>query len=128
MISENELLALMADLESDRIERTVSTNDTTKFREAICAFSNDFPSHRQPGFLLIGVHDKTGKACGLTATDELLRNPVMAEALKILGYVNRFGRGVLDAQAALQENGSPEARFEFQPTFVSVTIPKHPAV
>jgi ATP-dependent DNA helicase RecG len=74
MISENELLALMADLESDRIERTVSTNDTTKFREAICAFSNDFPSHRQPGFLLIGVHDKTGKACGLTATDELLRN------------------------------------------------------
>jgi ATP-dependent DNA helicase RecG len=74
MITENELLALMSDLESDRIERTVSINDTTKFREAICAFSNDFPNHRQSGFLLIGVHDKTGKACGLKATDELLRN------------------------------------------------------
>jgi ATP-dependent DNA helicase RecG len=74
MISENELLALMSDLESDRIERTISTNDTTKFREAICAFSNDFPNRRQPGFLLIGVHDKAGKACGLKADDALLRN------------------------------------------------------
>jgi ATP-dependent DNA helicase RecG len=74
MISENELLALMSDLESDRIERTVSTNDTTKFREAICAFSNDFPNHRQPGYLLIGVEDKAGKACGLKADDALLRN------------------------------------------------------
>jgi ATP-dependent DNA helicase RecG len=56
------------------------------------------------------------------------RNPVMAEALKVLGYVNRFGRGVLDAQAALKENGSPEARYEFHPAFVSVTIPKHPGL
>jgi len=56
------------------------------------------------------------------------RNPVLAEALKILGYVNRFGRGVVDAQAALQANGSAPARFEFQPAFVSVVIPKHPAL
>jgi hypothetical protein len=74
MISENELVKLMADLESDRVERTISTNDTTNFREAICAFSNDFPNHRQPGFLLIGVEDKTGRTSGLSATDELLRN------------------------------------------------------
>ena len=74
MISENELLQLMADLESDRVGRTVSTNDTTKFREAICAFSNDLPNHRRPGFLLIGVDDKTGKASGLRADDALLRN------------------------------------------------------
>lgn len=74
MITEKELLALMGDLESDQVERTVSTNDTSKFREAICAFSNDFPQHRQPGYLLIGVDDKTGKASGLHATDELLRN------------------------------------------------------
>jgi hypothetical protein len=53
MISENELVELMADLESDRVERTISTNDTTKFRETICAFSNDFPNHRQPGYLLM---------------------------------------------------------------------------
>ena len=54
------------------------------------------------------------------------RNPILAEALKILGYVNRFGSGVLDAQKALRENGSGEARFEFQPAFVGVTIPRHP--
>lgn len=74
MISENELLQLMADLESDRVERTISTNDTTKFREAICAFANDFSNHRQPGYLLIGVEDKSGKACGLKVTDAMLRN------------------------------------------------------
>jgi ATP-dependent DNA helicase RecG len=74
MITETELLELMASLESDRIERTISTTDATKFREAICAFSNDFPNHRKSGFLLLGVHDKCGLACGLIATDELLRN------------------------------------------------------
>lgn len=74
MITENELLQLMADLESDRVQRTISTNDTTKFREAICAFANDFSNHRQPGYLLIGVEDKSGKAGGLKATDAMLRN------------------------------------------------------
>ena len=74
MINENELLQLMADQESDRVERTISTTDTTKFREAICAFSNDFPNHRQPGYLLIGVEDKSGKASGLSVSDALLRN------------------------------------------------------
>lgn len=72
MISENELRGLMGDLESDRIERTRSTKDTTKFREAICAFSNDFPEHRLSGFLLIGVDDRTGHPTGLQATDRLL--------------------------------------------------------
>src|SRR5258705_12105943 len=74
MINEIELLKLMKDLESDRVERTISINDTTKCREAICAFSNDLPNHRKPGFLLIGVEDKTGKASGLRADDALLRN------------------------------------------------------
>jgi len=65
MLAEAELRRLMSDLESDRVERTISTADSAKFREAICAFSNDFPNHRQPGYLLPGVHDKTGVAWGL---------------------------------------------------------------
>ena len=73
MISEQELLALMADLESDRVERTIATKDTGKFSEAVCAFSNDFPNHRQPGYLLIGVDDK-GNPDGSTVTDERLIN------------------------------------------------------
>jgi len=73
MLTEFELLALMADLESFRVERTRSTTDTDKFREAICSFSNDMPGSGQTGYLFIGVDDKTGRPCGLTVTDQLLQ-------------------------------------------------------
>jgi len=71
MLTAEQLAALMADLESDRVERTVATKDTDKFAEAICAFANDYPNHRQPGYLLVGV-DNEGHASGLTVTDEIL--------------------------------------------------------
>lgn len=64
----------MADTESDRAERTVSTKNTDKFSEAICAFSNDFPNHKQPGYLIIGADDKTGAIAGIQVTDELLKD------------------------------------------------------
>ena len=72
MLTTDQLRVLMADLESDRVEKTISTKNTDKFGEAICAFANDFPGHRRPGYLLVGVDDK-GQASGLVATDELLR-------------------------------------------------------
>ena len=43
----------MANVESDTAERTESTNNTDKFGKAICAFSNDLPNHRRPGYLLV---------------------------------------------------------------------------
>ncbi len=52
------------------------------------------------------------------------RNPVLAEALKVLGYVNRFGRGVLQAQESLCENGNPPAQFTFEPDAVFVSVPR----
>ena len=73
MLTEEELKALLSDLETDRVERTVSVNNTDKFGQAICAFANDLPNHRQPGYLLIGVQDK-GALSGLAVTDELLQN------------------------------------------------------
>ena len=73
MIDENELRALLGDLESFRVERTVSVTNTDKFREAICSFSNDMPGSRQSGYLLIGADDKTGKPAGLKITDQLLQ-------------------------------------------------------
>ena len=73
MLSEVQLMALLPDMEADHIERTVSINNTDKFAEAICAFANDLPSHRHPGYLLIGVKDN-GELAGLTVTDELLKN------------------------------------------------------
>lgn len=51
------------------------------------------------------------------------RNPVVAEALKVLGFVNQFGRGVARTQDALHKNGSQPARFEFGDTYFGVTIP-----
>ena len=73
MLTIDQLQNLMVRGESDRVELTTSTKNTDKFGEAICAFANDFPNHRQPGYLLVGVNDK-GKASGLTVTDELLRS------------------------------------------------------
>ena len=57
MLTENQLRALIADIESDTAERTESTNNTDKFGQAICAFANDLPNHRRPGYLLVGVKD-----------------------------------------------------------------------
>jgi ATP-dependent DNA helicase RecG len=74
MLSSEELNNLLCDMESDRIERTISTSNTDKFCEAICAFSNDFPNHKKNGYLIIGVDDKTGKLTGLSITDEVLKN------------------------------------------------------
>jgi ATP-dependent DNA helicase RecG len=54
------------------------------------------------------------------------RNPVIAEAMKTLGFVNRFGRGVVRAQSALAENGNPPAEFNFQPTYILVTMKAAP--
>lgn len=74
MLSLDELKELLQDMESDRIERTISTNNTDKFCQAICAFSNDFPGHKKNGYIIIGVADKTAKPCGIKITDQLLLN------------------------------------------------------
>jgi ATP-dependent DNA helicase RecG len=69
-----EIQKMLSDMESDRIERTISTNNIDKFSEAICAFANDFPNHNLPGYLIIGVDDKTGKPSGLKITDNILKD------------------------------------------------------
>ena len=73
MLTPEFVQQLLSDLESDRVERTVSTTNTDKFAQAICAFGNDYPGHRQPGYLMVGAADD-GSLSGLTVTDELLRN------------------------------------------------------
>ncbi|GBU08145.1 hypothetical protein AwDysgo_14760 [Bacteroidales bacterium] len=40
------------------------------------------------------------------------RNPFIAEAMKVMGYVNRFSRGVSRVQKELLENGNGEALFD----------------
>ena len=72
MLTTDQLLALLSDHESEAVELTTSTNNTGKFCQAICAFANDFPDSRQPGYLLVGVNDDR-TASGLNVTDQLLR-------------------------------------------------------
>lgn len=73
MISKEELVNLLFDIESDRVERTVSTKDIDKFSQAVCAFANDFPQYQLPGYLLVGVNDD-GTLSGLHVTDQLLQH------------------------------------------------------
>ena len=71
--SDAELEALLADLESDRVERKESWKGDApeKARQAICAFANDLPNHQMPGVLFVGARDD-GTSSGLAMTDELL--------------------------------------------------------
>ena len=50
---DEALTALLDDIESDRVERKESFADGDKIRQAICAFANDLPDHRQPGMLSV---------------------------------------------------------------------------
>ena len=72
-MTDEELLRLMADTESDRVERKESAADGDKIRQAICAFANDLPGHGEPGVLFIGGDDG-GVASGLAVSDQLLQN------------------------------------------------------
>jgi|SRR5579859_755300 len=71
MMIEEKVKKLIADMESDWIERTRSIADD-KLGPAICAFSNDFPNHKHPGYLLLGIDDN-GSLAGKTWTDEDLQ-------------------------------------------------------
>lgn len=54
------------------------------------------------------------------------RNPALAAAMKSLGYVNRFGRGITLVRAALEQNGNPPPEFEVEDTYWSVTVRRAP--
>jgi len=50
------------------------------------------------------------------------RNPHIAEAMKVLGYVQRFGIGIQLAQESLRKNGNPPAKFTVEDTFVQIEL------
>ena len=51
------------------------------------------------------------------------RNPNLAEALRTLGFVQRFGVGIPTAQHSLRRAGHPEASFSVDQSSVLATIP-----
>ena len=71
--TQDELEVMMADLESDLVERKESLqgDNPRKIRQAVCAFANDLPDHQRPGIVFVGADD-AGAPVGLEITDELL--------------------------------------------------------
>src|SRR5665213_1028495 len=71
MIDPHYIATLLDDTESDRVERKESLTDKAKVMQAICAYANDLPGHREPGYVVIGATD-AGKPVGLDVSDQLL--------------------------------------------------------
>ena len=71
--TQQELEALLADLESDLVERKESLHgdNPRRIRQAVCAFANDLPDHQRPGVVFVGADD-AGAPVNLEITDELL--------------------------------------------------------
>jgi len=71
--TDEQLLALLADLESDRAERKESAKGDAaeKLRQTICAFANDLPGHQKAGVAFVGARND-GSSANLPITDELL--------------------------------------------------------
>jgi ATP-dependent DNA helicase RecG len=63
---------LLCNTETDLAERKESLSDKDKIHQAICAYANDLPDHRQPGYIIVGARDD-GSTIGLEITDQLLR-------------------------------------------------------
>lgn len=72
-LNKDEIRSLLSDIENERVERTLSTDNTKKMSEAICSFANDIRNTKKPGYFLIGADDD-GNLDGQTFTDEQLRS------------------------------------------------------
>ena len=84
------------------MHRDYETNAPVQFYEY-----DDRIEVQNPG----GLYGKVSPANFPNVSD--YRNPFIAEAIKVLGYVNRFSRGIYRVQKELVENGNGEASFDF---------------
>ena len=50
------------------------------------------------------------------------RNPNIADVLKIFGFVQVFGRGIITARSAMEKNGNPPLEFRIDRTSVLCTL------
>ena len=71
MITETQLKTLLADLESETIERTRAFDKAEKMGQAISAFANDLSGRKKSGYIVLGV-ENDGKISGKRITDEQL--------------------------------------------------------
>ncbi|TVQ32905.1 MAG: transcriptional regulator [Wenzhouxiangella sp.] len=78
---------------------------------------NDRIEISNPGGLYGQVNERN---FGQGATD--YRNPLLAEAMGVLGYVQRYGFGIPLARSLLEDNGNPAPEFRFEAGNVLVIV------
>jgi ATP-dependent DNA helicase RecG len=116
MLSDAELIELLEDLDSDRVERKQSLSSPDRIREAICAFANDMPTSGQSGVLFVGVRDD-GQCAGLTIDDQLLltlaamRNDGNILPFPIMTVQKRNLRGCELAVVIVEPSENPPVRY-----------------
>jgi ATP-dependent DNA helicase RecG len=72
-LTEQEMRLLVADMESARVERTLTAAKKDKLGEAVCAFANDISGEGKPGCIFVGIADN-GTIEGTRVDDALLRS------------------------------------------------------
>ena len=50
------------------------------------------------------------------------RNPILAESMRVLGLVQRYGAGIPSARRHLRDNGQSEPEFRVEPNWVQCTV------
>ena len=115
--TDAELEAMMADIESDLVERKESAQDGRKIRRNICAFANDLPRNGRPGVLFIGVRDD-GSCASLPVDDELLNRLAAIHGegqilpLPSMTVQRRVLKGCEVAVVAVEPSREPPVRFQ----------------
>jgi ATP-dependent DNA helicase RecG len=72
-MTDQEIAELLADQESDRVERKASLSNKSDISKAICAFANDLPNRQEPGVVFVGIHEDGSCADNFAPSDENLR-------------------------------------------------------
>jgi ATP-dependent DNA helicase RecG len=54
------------------------------------------------------------------------RNPNLADAMRVMGFVQRFGIGIQTARMELKRNGNPDLEFLIEPMNVLATVRRRP--
>ncbi|WGG50257.1 ATP-binding protein [Rugamonas sp. DEMB1] len=118
-LTDQELLELLNDTESDRAERkeTFKGDVPKKARQAVCAFANDLPGHNKAGVLFIGANDK-GEPSNVDVTDNLLLSLADMKTdgnilpLPVLTVEKRILKGAPIAVVTVMPSDMPPVKFE----------------
>lgn len=117
--TDDELVALLNDTESDRAERkaTFKGDVPKKARQAVCAFANDLPGHNKPGVLFIGATD-AGEPSHFDITDQLLLSLADMKTdgnilpLPVLTVEKRHIKGVPMAVVTVMPSDMPPIKYD----------------